>query len=354
MSSNSRNLFDPTYAESVGWEVVEPLVLHYFRLQVVGAENIPDGHSEQPIIFVANHAGRTFPWDGIVLDYAVGRHWIQEYGLDVSNRPRPLVAPDLSTHQRLLPFRLANWWHRMGCIDATATNLARCLKSGQHTLIFPEGIPGIARDFKDRYQLLPFPTPLVRLARQYNARLVPVSIIGSEYYHPYSRQVGWLKRIGQQLGLPFLPLSPFTVFLPFLPWLFYAALPVPTTVLFGQPFNATDLQGADAEALAEDLRRHCQTQLNQARTLYERGMDWPGLLASLLKAKEPFWKLLPSYWPQRFIKHARRHSPQLFPKLPPAWWFLAPLLGWFNPPTETPQSSQPLLVRPGRSTPVGI
>lgn len=329
-----REQFDPTYTESVGREVIEPLADHYFRLKTVGLEQLPGPNSERPIIFVANHAGRTFPWDAVLLDLAISRHWLEEYGVGVRNKPSPLVAPELSRSERLIPYRLQNWWHRVGCVDATASNFVRLLKRREHTIIFPEGIPGIARDFKYRYQLLPFPTPLVRLAQRHNAWLVPVSIIGSEYFHPFARRVDWIEKLGKRLGLPFLHLSPLTALLPLLPWLFYAALPAPTTIVFGPPLEP-EQPGEDLpnwEAVSQRLRQRCQQQLNEARSSYERGMDWPGLVSSLVKAPEPFWKLLPSYWPQRFIQHARRHAPHLFPELTPAWWFWLPFIGWAKPP----------------------
>ncbi len=340
--------FDPAYAESMGRQVVEPLLDYYFRLKMVGLENIPDPHDERPIIFVANHAGRTFPWDAILLDYGLSREWVERRGLAVTEKPRSLAAPELSATVRLLPYRIPGWWEKAGCVDATAANFARLLRQGRHVIIFPEGIAGIARDYRYRYQLLPFPTPLVRLARTYNAWIVPVSIIGSEYYHPFARRVGWMSRIATLLKVPYLHLSPFSPFLPLFPWLFYAALPIPTTIYFGPALEPQSAQSQppDWEAVSENLRQHCQRQLNEARTKFRRGLDLPGLIAALHRAPEPFWKLLPFYWPQRFIKHAQNYAPRLFPSLPPDWWFLLPIIGWFKPPTlpaEEPTSERPVV-----------
>ncbi len=343
IAPNQPNLFDPRYAESMGREVIEPLLEYYFRLKLEGLENIPDPCAGRPIIFVANHAGRTFPWDAILLDYAVSREWVENYELTTAQKPRSLSAPELSNNERLIPYRMQHWWERAGCVDATAANFARLLKHDQHVIIFPEGIAGIARDYKDRYQLLPFPTPLVRLAEHYNAWIVPVSIVGSEYYHPFARKVGWTMRIAKSLGLPYLHLSPFSLLLPLLPWLFYTALPVQTTIVFGTPLEpqAPDPALPDWEAVSEQLRQHCQQQLNQSRTRYERGINLIGLIKSLRRAPEPFWKLLPFYWPQRFIEHARKTSPGLFPDLPPVWWFLLPFIGWFKPrPKTVPTSTE--------------
>jgi 1-acyl-sn-glycerol-3-phosphate acyltransferase len=344
MSTQQNSWFDPSYAESLGREVIEPLLEHYFRLKLEGLENVPAPDDERPIIFVANHAGRTFPWDAILLDYALSREWVDKYGWPVAKKPRSLAAPELSATPRLLPYRLSHWWERTGCVDATAANFTRLLKQRQHTIIFPEGIAGIARDFRYRYQLLPFPTTLVRIARRFNARIVPVSIIGSEYFHPFARRVGWLNKIAKWLKLPYLHLSPFSIFLPFCPWLFYSALPVQTTIYFGPALEPQEPSEAfdDWEAVAQNLRQHCQLQLDEARARYERGFDIPGLVKALRRAPEPFWKLLPFYWPRRFIQHARTTAPELFPGLLPDWWFWLPFMGWFNPRPEHETAAVPV------------
>lgn len=330
--------FDIRYAEAVGREVIAPLAEHYFRLRVEGLENIPapDG---RPVIFLANHAGRCLPWDAILLDYALSRYWVDELGVKPEDKPRSLAAPELSNHPLLVPFRLKRWWHRVGCIDATARNFQRMLREGKSVIIFPEGIPGIARDFRKRYQLLPFSTSVVRMALRYNARLVPISIIGSEHFHPYANRSRLTDALAKRLRLPFLPLSPFTLLLPLLPWSFYMALPAPVTIAVGTPFELAETIAQDEagwEEETEKLRQDCQRQLNEARARYEKGWRWLELVRSLLNAPEPAWKLLPFAWPHRFITHARRRGAYLFPVMPSPWRFLIPVLGWI-PPAENPQ-----------------
>jgi 1-acyl-sn-glycerol-3-phosphate acyltransferase len=324
--------FDTAYSLSLGEQVVKPLVEHYFRVKTLGLENIPDPHGPRPLIFIANHAGRTFPWDAVLLDYCVGMHLIDNCGVPVSHKPRSLAAPELSKSPRLLPFRLPNWWRAVGCVDATALNFSRLLRKGQHIIVFPEGIPGIARDYKDRYKLLPFPVALARLAKQYNALIVPIAIIGSEYFHPFARRVGWLHKFGEKvLKIPFLPLSPISVWLPFAPWLFYGALPYPVTLQIGLPLEPeAPAPGEDWEIVTERLRHQLQTLVNDARATHEHGFDLPGLLKAFRNSPEPFWRLLPTYWARRFIRHARIHAPHLFPKTAPDWWFWLPFVGWLN------------------------
>ncbi len=328
--------FDARYAESAGEEVVGPLAEYYFRLKVIGLENLPHPEAGGPsLIFMANHAGRCLPWDAILLDYAISRHWRDNYGIGVQDKPRSLAAPALSHHPMLLPFRLKNWWQRMGCVDATARNFQKLVKAGKPVIIFPEGIPGIGRDFKDRYQLLPFATSVVRIAARNEAMLVPVSIIGSEHFHPYANRSRLTDFIAEKLKLPFLHLSPF-VFLPILgTWFFYMALPAPVTIVIGEPFALENPDTLNNEAAweieTEKLREMCQEQINEARLKYEHGWQWLGLVKSLLSAPEPFWKYLPFAWPYRFINHARRKGAHLFPETVPPWQFLVSILAWLTP-----------------------
>lgn len=332
--------FDVRYAESVGREVIEPLAKYYFRLKTEGLEQLPDPKEGRPIIFLANHAGRCLPWDAILLDYTLSRYWVDELGLPTEDKPRSMAAAELSDHPLLVPFRLHNWWRRVGCLDATARNFHTLLKKGRSVIIFPEGIAGIARDFRDRYQLLPFSSSVVRMADRHDAWLVPVSIIGSEHFHPYANRSRFTDAIAKRLRLPFLPLSPFTFLLPLCPWIFYMALPAPVTIVIGAPYQLKEDVSDEAgwEAATEKLRQECQHELNQARAKHEKGWNWVELVRSLLSAPEPLWKLLPFGWPYRFISHARRKASYLFPNTPAPWRFLVPVLGWLKP--EAPQTEE--------------
>lgn len=326
-------VFDARYAEAVGREVIGPLATHYFRLKVVGLEQLNLPQDGRATIFLANHAGRCLPWDAILLDYALGRYWVDDLGRPTKDKPRSLAAIELSEHPLLVPFRLNNWWRKVGCLDATARNFQQLVKAGKAVIIFPEGIAGIARDFRERYQLLPFSSSVVRMAAHYDARIVPISIVGPEYFHPYARRTKITDALAKKLQLPFLHLSPFLGLLAGGPWFFYMALPAPVTVVVGKPYQLENIdftKEAEWETATEKLRQHCQSELNQARAHYERGWQWWGLVKSLLSAPEPFWKLLPPAWPHRFIKHAEATAPNLFPHTTSPWHFLLPVLGWFT------------------------
>jgi 1-acyl-sn-glycerol-3-phosphate acyltransferase len=336
--------FDPDYAFDLAQNVIAPLAKHYFRLQQVGLENIPTPYSGRPIIYAANHAGRSFPWDGILLDYAISTFYHDQHGIKVEDKPRTLVAPQVSEFKRNFPYRLENWWYRVGCVDAKAKNFMDLLRQGKDVIIFPEGVPGIERDFKDRYQLVQFQTSVLRLAIRFNALIVPVTIVGSEYFHPYARKVDWLDEVAKKFKFPFLHLSPLTVMLPFMPFLYYTVLPAKVTINFGQPLEPTALinEGEGWETGVDKLRQHVQKLLNKDRARYEKGYEFKKLIASLRESEEPFWKLLPTYWPHRFIKHARESFPDRFEAYPNPWWFYLPIAGLTDPKILYPAIKIPI------------
>src|SRR5665213_3872423 len=62
--------FDPEYCRDLLHKVIEPISDHYFRPCIIGAERLP---ATGPVILAANHSGTAFPYDAIVLDFALWR-----------------------------------------------------------------------------------------------------------------------------------------------------------------------------------------------------------------------------------------------------------------------------------------
>ena len=60
--------FDHTYCHDLMRRVIAPIADHYFRPRIIGAEKIP---ARGPLILAANHSGTAFPYDAIVLDFAL-------------------------------------------------------------------------------------------------------------------------------------------------------------------------------------------------------------------------------------------------------------------------------------------
>lgn len=189
----------------------------YFRTQVAGVENVP---SEGPVLLVGNHSG-VLPWDGAMLVEAI---WATH------RHPRHVRV---MVHRWLasVPF-LSPLMARMGHVLACQENGRRMLSEGRLMAVFPEGVRGAGKLYKDRYRLARFGRGgFIRLALETQATIVPVSIVGAEETYPVLMHLDPLARV---LGLPYLPITPT------FPWLgLLGLLPLPTrwSIRFGRPLR---------------------------------------------------------------------------------------------------------------------
>ena len=142
----------------------------YFRVRLRGVENIP---ATGPAMIVSNHSGG-LPYDGAILIHAIGRDH------PAHRRVRPLVAT----------FALRSRWMRhvvarFGGVLASIDNGLSLLDRGELVGVFPEGLKGVGKLFRERYRLRNFGRGgFVRLARRARVPIVPVAIVGAEEIHP--------------------------------------------------------------------------------------------------------------------------------------------------------------------------
>ena len=73
---------------------------------------------------------------------------------------------------------------RCGQIVGTPENCRRLLAAGEAMLVFPEGVRGINKPFRQRYQLQEFGLGFMRLALETGTPIVPVGVIGAEEQAP--------------------------------------------------------------------------------------------------------------------------------------------------------------------------
>ena len=226
--------FDPSFVDRTA-PLLEFLWSKYFRVRLEGIENVPN---EGSALLVANHSGG-LPYDGAMLIHALHRH---------GKRPlRPLVAN--------FAFR-SSWMRpviaRMGGVRASMQNALDLVARGQLVGVFPEGLRGVGKMYRERYRLTYFGRGgFVRLARTAKVPIVPVAIVGAEEIHPV---LGKLTRIAQPLGLPYIPITPtFPLLGPL------GLLPMPTkwSMRIGTPINlpAADPAVDDTLEVAELVRR---------------------------------------------------------------------------------------------------
>lgn len=239
--------FDPKFNAAL-LPFFEFLYTMWWRVEVEGVENVPE---EGAGLIVANHSG-VLPWDGMMVNLAV-RHAHQ------ARRQVRMLALDMFA---LLPF-LAPLLARTGAVRANPENGERLLRRGELVGVFPEGVKGVGKPYRDRYKLTRFGRGgFVRLALRTGAPMVPCAVVGAEEVHPKIGSMDW---IGRPFGLPYFPITPT---FPALGPLGVIPLPSKWSIEFGEPVDVTGHgpEGADdpilVNRLSEEVRGTVQRMID--------------------------------------------------------------------------------------------
>jgi len=209
---------------ALGVGLVRPWYENYFRVKSYGVENIP---TEGATILAANHSG-TLPVDGAMLWTDVVRQ------ANPVRVPRPIADHFVAT----LPY-VGTLFARTGVVGGSRGNVRKLLENDELLMIFPEGVPGITKPFKDRYRLQDWRVGHAELAIRHSAKVVPIGIVGAEEQMPNLHTFGvkWL-------GIPVLPIPATPFPLPVRYHIHYG-----TPIDFGDRYAPTDSH--DPEAVAE-------------------------------------------------------------------------------------------------------
>ncbi len=215
-------------------ELVQPLFEFmyntWWRVDASGLENVP---AAGRALLVANHSGM-LPWDGGMIKHAIRAHHTAH------REVRPLVE-DFVYH---LPF-LGALMARIGGVRACQENAQRLLEKDELVVVFPEGVKGIAKLYRYRYQLQRFGRGgFVKLCLRTGAPIIPVSVVGAEEIHPIIARADFLAR---PLKTPVVPITPT---LPLLGPLGLIPLPTKWFIHFGKPI---DLSHYGPAALQDEL-----------------------------------------------------------------------------------------------------
>lgn len=232
---------DPTFLERAA-PLLEFLWSRYFRVRLLGVENVP---SSGAALLVANHSGG-IPYDGAMLLYGIYRDH------PAHRRVRPLVA-NFAFHSGWMAHVIA----RVGGVRASTDSALPLLDAGNLLAVFPEGLKGVGKLFRERYRLARFGRGgFVRLAREARAPMLPVAIVGAEEIHPV---VGKITALAEPLGIPYIPITPT------FPWLGpLGLLPMPTkwTIQIGPPVAPPALGDDDGTTrVAEQVRSSIDTMI---------------------------------------------------------------------------------------------
>jgi len=199
----------------------------YFRVEVHGIERVP---AEGRVLLVPNHSGQ-LPFDAAMLAISL------LIEMDPPRYVRALVEKWVPT----LPF-VSSFYARLGQVVGTPENCRRLLAAEEAIMVFPEGVRGLNKPFRERYRLQDFGLGFMRLALEAEAPIVPVGIVGAEEQAP---ALADLKPLARLLAMPSLPVTPTPL-----------ALPLPTRyhVYFGEPMRFTGSADDEDASLEEKVR----------------------------------------------------------------------------------------------------
>jgi 1-acyl-sn-glycerol-3-phosphate acyltransferase len=235
--------FDPQWTESF-LTVFKILYRDYWRVETTGIENVP---AKGRALLVANHAG-VLPWDGTMIKTAM-----------FVEHPHPRHVRALVA-SLFMGMPVMSWFlRRTGQTVGHPDDTRRLLERDELVLVFPEGVKGTGKPFRDRYRLRRFGRGgFVATAIRAGAPIIPVSVVGSEEIYP---MVADLTPVARALGMPYVPVTPFW------PWLGPLGLiPLPSKwrIQFHPPLHVETYSPDSAEdrnlvmALADEVRETIQ------------------------------------------------------------------------------------------------
>lgn len=210
------------------------LYYKYWRVTATGLENIP---VEGKALIVGNHSG-TLPYDGAMIQVAITNEHQKRKGA-----PRFLVE-DFVFHMPLL----GSFMYKIGGVRACPENAERLLNSDHLVIVFPEGVKGIGKFYRQRYKLQRFGRGgFIKICMKTGSPLIPVGVLGAEEIHPIIFKSNTLAKT---IGIPYLPITPT---FPLLGLLGCIPFPSKWSIHFGKPIKF-DAYGE--EAMQDDLLVH--------------------------------------------------------------------------------------------------
>jgi 1-acyl-sn-glycerol-3-phosphate acyltransferase len=237
----------------------------YFKVKIQGIENIP-GNGRG--LLIGNHSG-LLPLDGAMLTMGMC-HLHSE-----PRRVRYLITDWFFS----LP-GLSTWMRETGQVRGTLENAKKLLDKGELVGIYPEGIRGVGKVFRERYRLIDFHPGFVQLAIATQTPIVPIATIGGDEIYPNFVN---LKQMAQAFGMPFWPTG---LGFPWLPFpVNFIPLPIKWFVEVGKPIDlgypadkATDkkLVLSLAREIQYDIQSTLNRLLRQRKSLFTDDSDENG------------------------------------------------------------------------------
>jgi 1-acyl-sn-glycerol-3-phosphate acyltransferase len=149
---------------------------------------------------------------------------------------------------------------KLGGVPASPFNAIRLLEEDELVAVFPEGVKGAGKSYRDRYRVQRFGRGgFIEIALRTGAPIVPVAVVGSEEIHPKLAESGVLARL---TGAPYFPITPT---FPVLGPLGVVPLPSRWRLEFGRPVDLSVLgpDAAEDRALVLELSEHVRDLIQE-------------------------------------------------------------------------------------------
>lgn len=172
----------------------------YFKVDIRGIENIP---TEGRAIIVGNHSG-LLPVDGAMMSMAMSN-------MHQSPRRIRYLVSDWFVDLPLL----GDWMRQTGQVRASLAIAEKLLAAGEIIGVYPEGVRGVGKTFRERYRVIDFHPGFVKLAIASQTPIIPVATVGGDEIYPNLVNV---TQLAQFLKVPFFPITPGFPWLPFPLW----------------------------------------------------------------------------------------------------------------------------------------
>lgn len=221
------------------------LYYNYWRIEVVGLNHVPKNGRG---LIVANHSG-TLPWDGAMINMAI-------FNEQKKKRNTRVLVDDFVFNFPLLGDVLT----RVGGVRASHENATRLLDKNNLVAVFPEGVNGVGKLYRDRYKLQRFARGgYIKLAIRTKSPIIPCAVIGAEEIHPILKK---MESFPKAFGLPYIPITPT---FPWLGILGFIPLPSKWYIYFGRPINTNKYARhlADDEKFIDKLNARIQKQIKE-------------------------------------------------------------------------------------------
>lgn len=210
------------------FRVLRPLYRTYFRVRCHDIHRIP---RNTRAMLVPNHSG------GIGIDAAL------TIGACFFDLDPPRLAQGMADRflNRLPLASLVT--SRTGQFTGIPEHAARLLNDERLLLVFPEGVRGTAKLYRERRTVKSFPLGFMRLAMKTKTPIIPIGILGAGEALP---TVTNLMKPGRWLGAPYLPLTPYLLPLP---------LPARFELYFGEPMMFVGTGEEDNEEVRRNVEQ---------------------------------------------------------------------------------------------------